>query len=215
MADRYYGGARPGSIDFSLPVRLVDTTTNLGKTGVAAGSVTAYYYRQGAAAAVSITVSALTNLNDAHADGGWKEVDATNMKGIYRFDVPDAAFATGADFVVISIQVTGAYEFQREYPLETRRSLRRGQAVNNYEFFMRDTANATAGKTGLSAFTAQVSKDGGAFGALTNSPSEISNGFYKINLAAADLDADQVTLRFAATGALDTFITLVLEPKGA
>jgi hypothetical protein len=214
MADKFYGGVRPGIADVSIAVLLRDTTTSLGKTGVASGSVTAYYWRQGGSP-VSITVSALTNLTDAHSDGGWKEADGTNLKGIYRFDLPDAAVATGADWVVIAVTTSGAFEFYERFPLETRRSLRRGQAFNNYEFFMRDSTAPLNGKASLTGFTAQVSKDGGAFGGLTNSVSEVALGIYKINLAAADLDADQVTFRFAATGALDTFITHVLEPKGA
>jgi len=41
----------------------------------------------------------------AHTDGGFVEVDATNMPGVYRIDIPDGAFVTGADFVIIQVVV--------------------------------------------------------------------------------------------------------------
>jgi hypothetical protein len=52
--------------------------------------------------------------------------------------------------------------------------------------------------------TATRSIDGAAFGACANSASEIGNGWYKINLAAADLNGAVIILRFTATGADDS-----------
>ncbi len=65
----------------------------------------------------------------------------------------------------------------------------------------------TAGLT----VTATVSLDGGAFASATNSVSAVSNGWYKINLAAADLNGTVVALRFAASGAIDTDITIITQ----
>lgn len=44
----------------------------------------------------------------AYTVGGFVEVDATNMPGVYRLDVPNAALASGADFVIIQLVVASA-----------------------------------------------------------------------------------------------------------
>lgn len=38
----------------------------------------------------------------AYVSGGFKEIDATNSPGLYRFDIPDAAIASGKDQAMIS-----------------------------------------------------------------------------------------------------------------
>ncbi len=81
--------------------------------------------------------------------------------------------------------------------------------LNNFEFVMVDSAGIP--RTGLSV-TPTRSIDGGAFGATSNSVSEVSNGVYKINLSAGDLNGSVITLRFTATGAQDRLITVVMVP---
>ena len=46
----------------------------------------------------------------------------------------------------------------------------------------------------------------------TIAATEISNGLYKIDLAAADLNGDTVTLRFTGTGADATILTIATQP---
>lgn len=90
-------------------------------------------------------------------------------------------------------------------------NLKKNQALAKYAFLMTDSTNhnpATA-KT----VTATRSLDGAAFGAGTLSAVvEVSNGMYYIDLAAGDMNANVVTLRFTATGCDDLFVTLVTEP---
>lgn len=117
MADKLHGGAKAGSVDLSIVVTLIKTSDNTKMTGIAHGALTAYYYRPGAAAAVAISLSALTNLNDAHADGGWKEISSANMPGLYRLDLPDAALAAGAEGVVIQVKHADGY-FEQFLALE-------------------------------------------------------------------------------------------------
>lgn len=80
-------------------------------TGLAFGDIEtggdASYMRQGAARVDAGTVITQT-VAGAHSDGGFIEVDATDMPGVYRFDPPDAAWATGVDFVIIQIVVASA-----------------------------------------------------------------------------------------------------------
>jgi len=110
MTEKLQGGVLAGSVDFSMPVVLRSTTDNTEVTGKAFGDVTGSYWRQGGIR-VDIPAVTLAAVGSAHADGGFKEVDAVNMPGLYRFDLPDAAIATGADWVVITVQVAGCYVF--------------------------------------------------------------------------------------------------------
>jgi hypothetical protein len=50
---------------------------------------------------VAITLVNQT-VTGAYLSGGFKEIDATNSPGLYRFDVPDAAIASGKDQVMLS-----------------------------------------------------------------------------------------------------------------
>jgi hypothetical protein len=65
--------------------------------------------------------------------------------------------------------------------------------------------------TGLTV-TATRSLDGAAFEACANAVSEIGSGWYKIDLAAADLNANIVALKFTATGADATNLTIPTQP---
>ena len=81
------------------------STTGAGKTGIAhdASGIKAYYVRPGGSSQ-AITLASLASPTAAFGSGsGWIEVDATNMPGIYRFDVPDAVFAAGAEKAVVMV----------------------------------------------------------------------------------------------------------------
>ena len=103
MSDKIQGGIKPGSTDVSIEIALFGVGTGAPLTGKVAADMTAYYYRQGAAAAVAIALSDLGSLNAVHLDGGVYEINSTHVEGHYRLDLPDAAVAVGADFVTISI----------------------------------------------------------------------------------------------------------------
>src|SRR5689334_22336027 len=66
-------------------------------------------------------------------------------------------------------------------------------------FTMKDTAGAAV--TGLTP-TCQVSKDGGAFAGCSNSPAEVSAGWYKITLTATEMNADAVAFKATGSGAV-------------
>ena len=94
----------PGSDDVSLRIRILDSTDGTPETSVtsATAGLSLSYQRDGAAA-TSITLSDLTALTDAHSDGGILHIS----DGYYRLDVADAAFASGADSVMITGTATG------------------------------------------------------------------------------------------------------------
>lgn len=111
----------------SLYFEVLDSTSSTGgrKIGLVfnTSGLTAYYVRNGAAS-VAITLATLSLASSAWSSGGFKEVDATNMPGIYRLDVPDAAFATGAESVIVTIKgATGMAQISSEVQLEDNTDL--------------------------------------------------------------------------------------------
>ena len=136
----------------------------------------------------------------------------------------DAAGAEWCD-LFFNLQTTARQIDDLAYPATTGRSLlvsttggvslttnlKKNQALSNFAFLMTDstTHNPAIGKT------VSVTRciDGGTFSAGTLSAvTEVSNGQYRVNFAAADLNGDVVTLRATATDCDDLFVTLILEP---
>ncbi len=79
-------------------------TTGVGLSGLVfnTSSLVAYYCQPGVTGSTAITLATLASTTAAYSSGGFKEIDATNMKGVYRFDIPNAAL-TGATSVVIML----------------------------------------------------------------------------------------------------------------
>lgn len=80
------------------------STVGAGLTGLvfnSASLVASYNRTQGVRVAVTLATQTVTG---AFSSGGFVEVDATNMPGLYRFDPPDAAFATGVDKTVFQLK---------------------------------------------------------------------------------------------------------------
>ena len=64
--------------------------------------LTAYYIRLGGAP-TAITLNSQT-VTGAFTSGGFVAVDNTNMPGLYRIDIPNAAFASGASKVIVYLR---------------------------------------------------------------------------------------------------------------
>lgn len=105
MSRRAY---KKGSTSVSVNVFIGDSTlqgtTRGGKTGLAfnTASLKAYYSRTGSASA-AITLATLADNTAAWSSGGFVEIDGTNMPGVYRLDIPNAALGTGVNEVEIII----------------------------------------------------------------------------------------------------------------
>jgi hypothetical protein len=78
-------------------------------------------------------------------------------------------------------------------------------------FLMVDATDHVTPETGLTV-TGQRAIDSGAFGAITGSISEVSNGIYRLDGSAADSNGATITFRFSSAGAADTFITIITGP---
>jgi len=88
----------PGSTSQSIELYLGAT----GLTATTAG-LSATYNRT-RSNRVPITLVNLTYMTDGWVSGGFKEVDASTMPGVYRLDLPDAAVALGADDVTVVVK---------------------------------------------------------------------------------------------------------------
>jgi hypothetical protein len=92
------------STNRSVTLRIIDSTDGTPETGVVFNtSGIDLWYRRESAAVVSITEATLAALTTAHTDGGFLHIS----HGVYRFDIPDAAFATGVNKVEFGGTVTG------------------------------------------------------------------------------------------------------------
>jgi hypothetical protein len=86
----------------------VRTNANAPVTGLAfntAGLIARYTRISEVPVAITLANQTVTG---AYVSGGFKEIDATNTPGLYRFDIPDAALAVGKDQVVISLHGYGS-----------------------------------------------------------------------------------------------------------
>jgi hypothetical protein len=87
----------PGSTSQSIELYLGVTGLTASTSGLSAR------YNRTRTASVSIPLVART-IAQAWTSGGFAEVDATNMPGVYRLDLPDAALAAGADDVTVVVR---------------------------------------------------------------------------------------------------------------
>lgn len=97
---------KAGKTSQTLYVFIQDSssTTGAGLTGLVynTSSLVAYYVR-GLGNATAITLATQT-VTGAFSSGGFVEVSSSNMPGLYRLDVPDAALAASADSVVLMLK---------------------------------------------------------------------------------------------------------------
>jgi len=95
---------KAGTTNVSVVLRIIDSGDGTPETGVVwnTAGIDLQYRREGAVS-TAITEATLALLSTAHTDGGFLHIG----NGYYRFDLPDAAVAAGADGVLIHGTVTG------------------------------------------------------------------------------------------------------------
>lgn len=119
-----------GGTDQTVYVFLHDGSGN-GVTGQAAADLAAYYTRPLDASATSISLSDLATADAVHSDGGVFEVDATNMPGVYRIDLPDAMIARGENFAVLIISGTNIADVNTLVYLDPEPTIIQGQVLSS------------------------------------------------------------------------------------
>ena len=151
------------------------------------------------------------NLSVYRIDSGTMVLSGTmaeiNSIGAYQYDVTSLDFSIAYKFRADGGASLRNSERYKGGTLQAQTGIMKNASLNNFEFVMilsADHVTPAESKT----ITAQISKDGGAFAACTNSASHISNGIYKINFTQAEMNADIITLKFSATACDTRWITL-------
>lgn len=235
---------KKGATSYLASVFIQDSSsaTGAGLTGLLfnSSSLTGYYSRSddGNNGGNSITLATATR--GTWSSGGFKEKDSTNMPGVYELGIPNAALASGSNWVIIYLKgatnmAPCVLEAQLvdwdpqsatlgiSYPtnfsslsidsngnVATTANVKKNTASSGFMFVMTDSSTH-APKTGLTV-TAQRSIDGASFASCSNSVSEVGNGTYTINLSAGDVNGNHIMLRFTASGADDLNIEIVTQP---
>ncbi len=84
--------------------------------------------------------------------------------------------------------------------------VKKNVSIPKFTFYMElDAGGPATGKT----VTAQVSKDGGSFGTVSDTVAEIGSGFYEVDLSATELNADVVAFKATATACKQRNITFL------
>lgn len=96
---------KAGTTSKIIEVMVRDSTTGGGKTGLAPGSVAAYYTREGGTSTWISLTSGL--VGDPYSSGKWIEVSSTTAKGLYQLHLPNAMIAAGVAAVSLTLQATG------------------------------------------------------------------------------------------------------------
>ena len=92
------GGATSKMLD--VFVQNSSVSTGAGLAGLAYNSASlACSYRRAGSTRTAITLA--TSTLGTYTSGAFKEVDGTNMVGFYELGIPNAAIASGADYVDI------------------------------------------------------------------------------------------------------------------
>lgn len=172
----------------------VTVSTNNDKTGYGLSS-----------AAVQAIWDALTSALTTVGSIGKLLVDNVNATISSRLASASISLSGGAVTVGTNNDKTG-------YALTADFRIKKNTALANFPFVMTDSSDHVSPKTGLTV-TGQVSIDGAAFAGLTNAVSELSNGWYTVNLAAADVNGDTVALKFTATGADPLNLSFVTQTE--
>jgi len=185
----------PGSTSQSIELYLGVTGLTASTSGLSAR------YNRTRTASVSIPLVART-IAQAWTAGGFAEVDAINMPGVYRLDLPDAALAAGADDVTIVVRgAAGTNGAVMTVKLSSGglSSTETAQAVWNATASTYNTAGSMgeAGQklTGYSLASSQTFSTTGAVGSVTGAVTVGTNNDktgYALSSAGNTASADAV-----------------------
>lgn len=104
-----------GSTNVSTYHYIQDSSDGTAETGITVTGLDLQYVRDGASPSTKVdaTAGSLT----AHSDNTVVEVDSTDQPGLYKVDWPDAAFATGANKVIVTVSGSGFAPSHKEVQL--------------------------------------------------------------------------------------------------
>jgi hypothetical protein len=202
---------------WSTATRILTASTNFNDVAatdiVTAGAITT---SSGAVSNVTLAATTTDVTNDvgitqAAADKVWGTTVRVVSAATNITSTGTTTFTqTGDSFVRLGAPVGASVSADiLEIEAQTRK-IKKNEAFSDLTFLMVDSTTKDPA-TGLT-ITEEVSKDGAAFAAATGTAAEISDGIYQMDASAADMNADVLIFRFFATGADDTFVTIVTKP---
>lgn len=220
-----------GQTDFTVLVK-IRTDAGAPATGLDEGDIDIAYARvetDNDVTTADVTPQALSALTDAHTDWGFEEVSASDHPGVYRLDIADAVFASGAWSAVVSITGTGLDPADLEFVLiaaNMRDGVRLGlTALPNA------AAEAAGGLYTRGSGAGQITQDangrvnanvvayGGSAGTFSSGRPEVNTTHIAGNSAAASaLDRSARTIvRFTVgSGSTETnIVTSSMDPAAA
>jgi len=100
---------KAGSADVSTNFVIRTAADGTATTGATITDIDLQYCRAGAAPAAKVDATALAAIDSAHGDNKAYEVDGTDQPGLYRVDWPDAAFAAGVPYVILSVKLASSF----------------------------------------------------------------------------------------------------------
>jgi hypothetical protein len=147
-------------------------------------------------------------------------IAGTNLITIDLSDNADAGFyAAGHDYFVMRPSMTidgvtvsvfvGMFSIQNR--VNASPGLRRNVAFSNFQFLMTDDVNhrPLAGLTNADFTAKEEDLDNTGFVTLSGTITEVSDGWYSIDLTSGEMNGHDISLRFAATGADTRNLTLI------
>lgn len=188
---------------------------------IASNTITAAKFASGAITAAAYAANAITSTVIADDAITAAKVAADAVTEIQSGLATAAALTTVDDFLDTEIAAIKAKTDQLTFTDTNRvdstiqstsvNTLRKNVARANYMFKMVDETDLKTAETGATV-TATRSIDGAAFAACANSIAEVSNGWYKIDLATTDLNGDVIVLRFTGTGCHPYEAVIITQP---
>jgi hypothetical protein len=218
-----------GQQDYSVLVLIRDSTTGAPKTALtyASAGIDVCYTRVETDNDVVLADGAPveTTLTGAHVDWGFVKVDDTKAPGLYKLDIADGVFLTGAWSAVVSLICTGCDPIHLEFVLVPKSPY--AGVLADVDTIKTQTVTCAAGVTVLasvgtaSASTAQTADVGTRVpnvalitGAVATDGANSATSF-KTNLASAVNDFYEDMLLVLTSGALSGQVKRVTAYVGA
>jgi hypothetical protein len=193
------GGTAQTGRDLGASV-LLSSGTGTGQISLSSGAVLLQATQTG------VTIPTVTTVGSVTGAVG----SVTGAVGSVTGAVGSVTGNVGGNVVGSVGSVTGAVGSVTA-AVATTSNVKKNQALASFQFLMTDSTNHAPATGKTVSVTRAI--DSGAFGAGSLSAvTEIANGLYRVDFAAADLNGNVITLRATASGCDDTFERIVTQP---
>lgn len=194
-------------------------TTGAGLTGLTYSTCgTLYYKRSNGTASVSVSINDITTFGTfagSATAAAFKQVDSSNMPGVYELHLPNNAFAAGASEVMFLLKGgTNAAPVELKIQLEpssysitdlpvTRNTIYRDTAGQRLMIFAYNYVTGQPLTGDAANISSYISIDGGSFTNRAYTWTELGNGYYYMAapIAQADTDAEILVFKFTTSTA--------------